>query len=416
MKISIVAAIYPPVGTGGAEDCARSFARWAASHGHEVSVVTVANDPEHEKGFSDGTIDVTAIATGHVTPAARIHHSPTWKKLIWHPQDHLLRTTPRILARTVADQRPDVIMIHYLQGFGYRSIVELAKLRVPIVMVLHDLGLCCIRMSMFRRGATCARQCVACRISTDYKASLFHRAGSLTSVGFISPSRANLSRVGQYFPIHAFPREAILNTKTYPVAPPRVRTADGILRLLYAGRLEAAKGVTELADAVAALPGEVRIELTIAGHGLLEDELRERYASEPRIRLSGFVPQDQLSHLMREHDVLCIPSLWAENSPGVAIQAILNRLPMIANNRGGLPELIRDGVDGCIVEADTSEAWQRELLKLLSSKDQIKTWRLNLEEVQHRFDVDRIGHETIAFIERVRAAALLNDASLEDEF
>lgn len=412
MRISIVAAIYPPVGTGGAEDCARSFAHWAVSHGHEASVVTVANDTEHAKGFSDDAIDVTAITTEHITPAARIHHSPVWKKLIWHPQDHLLRTTPRLLARTVADQRPDVIVIHYLQGFGYRSILELAKLRVPIVMVLHDLGLCCIRMSMFRRGTTCARQCVACRVSTGYKASLFRRAGSLTNIGFISPSRANLSRVGQCFPIHAFPHAAILNTKTYPVAPPRVRTVDGTLRLLYAGRLEAAKGVTELADAVAALPKDVRIELTIAGHGLLEDDLRERYASEPRIRLAGFVPQNQLSHLMRGHDVLCIPSLWAENSPGVAIQAILNRLPIIANNRGGLPELIRDGVDGRIVEAETAEAWQRELLTLLHSADQIETWRSNLEEVQHRFDVDRIGHETIAFIERVRPSDPLSGAVL----
>src|SRR2546430_14190684 len=58
-------------------------------------------------------------------------------------------------------------------------------------------------------------------------------------------------------------------------------------------------------------------------------------------RFHGHVAQQQVSNFMQGSDVLCVPSLWQENSPGVVIHALSQGLPVIGSDKGGIPELVR---------------------------------------------------------------------------
>jgi glycosyltransferase involved in cell wall biosynthesis len=398
MKIIVVAAMFPPAGHGGAEDCARSFAQWAAANGHDVAVVMAAADNAMSDGFDDGSVPVHRIATDHIYPIARARDEPAWKKPIWYAQDLFGNGTPSKVAKMVAAERPDVIMIHYVQGFGYRTIAELARLGAPIAIVLHDLGMVCMFMGMFRNDAPCGTPCVQCRLSTLVKRRIVDDAARSAPLGFISPSRANLRTIERYLPLDRFARTALLNTKTYPIVP-RATPASGEsggLRLLYAGKLQTAKGIDRLAEAVALLPRS-DVTLTIAGAGPLETMLRDRHADDERIRFLGFVSQETLAETMATSDLLCVPSIWPENSPGVVAQAILNGLPIAATGHGGLPELVRDGIDGRIIAGDDVNAWRLALDEIAVRPEQVAMWRARLSDVQPRFDIDVIGHETIAF-------------------
>jgi glycosyltransferase involved in cell wall biosynthesis len=60
-----------------------------------------------------------------------------------------------------------------------------------------------------------------------------------------------------------------------------------------------------------------------------------------------------MSDLMRAADVLALPS-QSEGLPGVIMEAMASGLPCIYTNISGAHDLIDDGTDGRIIEADGS--------------------------------------------------------------
>jgi glycosyltransferase involved in cell wall biosynthesis len=122
--------------------------------------------------------------------------------------------------------------------------------------------------------------------------------------------------------------------------------------VLFAGRLEEAKGVRVLMsawDRYLADPGDTPLGLVIAGTGILESEVAAWAASRPSVRLAGHVTAEQCADLMTRSRAVLLPSAWAEPFGLVAVEAMAAGAPCIAASHGALPELITDGVDGVLV-------------------------------------------------------------------
>ena len=397
MKIAIIAALYPPHGMGGAEDCAQSFADWAVRAGHKVHVFQAARGSDDVRRVDENSaFAVDRLPTPHIYSVTDFRNARGWQKPIWHLQDHIDSRGATHLASVVGAFAPDIIMIHYIQGFGYRAIPVLAALGKPMAFVLHDLGLACIRMSMFKDGADCAKQCVSCRISSRYKANLIETAAASAPLGFIAPSRAILDRIDKYTPIKQHRHAVILNTKSYPTSV-KTRTSSDQLRLLYAGKLDATKGVDLLADAVARVAARSAVRLEIAGSGPLEAILSARYGLEPWFKMLGFVSQGILADAMINADALVVPSVWPENSPGVVIQALMQGLPVIASRAGGLPELVND-MNGIVIEPGRVEAIEAVIDRVAADPDVLAVRRDYLSVTDRRFAIDTIGDKTVAFL------------------
>jgi glycosyltransferase involved in cell wall biosynthesis len=64
--------------------------------------------------------------------------------------------------------------------------------------------------------------------------------------------------------------------------------------------------------------------------------------------------------------VLAVPSVWPENLPTVAIEALAIGRPIVGSNIGGIPELIVDGLTGRLVEPRDAEAFASALTEVLS--------------------------------------------------
>jgi glycosyltransferase involved in cell wall biosynthesis len=398
MKIAIIAALYPPHGMGGAEDCAQSFAGWAVGAGHKVHVFQAAREPDDvQRLVEHSAVVVDRLPTPHIYSVTDFRNAHGWQKPLWHLQDHFDSRGAAHLASAVGAFAPDVIMIHYVQGFGYRVVPALAALGRPMAFVLHDLGLACIRMSMFKDGTDCAKQCISCLVSSRYKSHLIETAGASAPLGFIAPSRAILDRVDKYTPIKQHRHAVILNTKSYPTSV-KTRTFSDQLRLLYAGKLDATKGVDLLADAVARVATRRAVRLQIAGSGPLEAILSARFGMEPWFEMLGFVSQDILADAMIDADALVVPSVWPENSPGVVIQALMQGLPIIASRAGGLPELVNEK-NGIIVEPGRVDALEAAIDRIAADPDLLAERRDNLSVPDRRFAIETIGADTVAFLQ-----------------
>ena len=405
MRILYLSALFPPDVLGGAEMSAYSQALWLRDQGHEVAVLTTAQSAADEVHgqFVDG-LRVYRLHMPRLYPVFRFAAAKAWQKPLWHVQDHLDPNNRRIAASVLEDFRPDVATLHVVQGLGYNVLTELAARDIPVVYFLHDLGLACVKMSMFRNGHECEKQCSICTVSSWYKESLIRK---LRRVGFCSPSRANLARVAEFLPIRRYPHAAILNPNRYPKATV-ARTESAQLRVLYAGRIHQTKGVDILLESARRLQrarGNARpFHVTVVGTGPQEAELRREFGAEPWCTFTGFVNQAELSNIMLNSDVLCVPSVWFENSPGVLIQALGLGLPVLGSNIGGIPELVEHARNGLVLPAGDVEAWRSALEGIVQDRERLNGWRSYALAHSAHFEQDYLGRLTLDFIQTVIGA------------
>ncbi len=123
-----------------------------------------------------------------------------------------------------------------------------------------------------------------------------------------------------------------------PARPTRTRT--GHLRLLYAGRLSAEKGVDSLVKALTLAHG---VELSIAAPAV------QFHALTPLLRrlgvhsrYLGWLTRPQLWQAFAEHDVLAVPSTTLEAMGLVALEAQACGLPVLYKPVPGLREVLAD--------------------------------------------------------------------------
>jgi len=123
-------------------------------------------------------------------------------------------------------------------------------------------------------------------------------------------------------------------------------------RLIAVGRLSPAKGYPILLEAVAALVAAGRnIHLTVIGEGPERSRLEEqagRLGIEDQVVFAGWKAQIELHDLYRNSD-LCVLSSFAEGIPVVFMEAMALGVPCVAPRIAGIPELIRDGIEGSLV-------------------------------------------------------------------
>ena len=123
---------------------------------------------------------------------------------------------------------------------------------------------------------------------------------------------------------------------------------------VFSGRLSPEKNVSGLLHAVAARPGGAR--LVIAGAGALrealEQEARELGVAH-RVHFAGF--QKDIRALYAGALGLVLPSL-REGLPNAVLEALSAGLPVVATRVGGVPEVVRDGETGLLVEPGDVDA------------------------------------------------------------
>ena len=142
-----------------------------------------------------------------------------------------------------------------------------------------------------------------------------------------------------------------------PFSRPVDKTAADHLRIGFLGYVAPHKGVHIALEAVRRLP-HARLSLSIHGHVMQPygAELERLTAADARIRFCGPLSQDDLPSIHADIDVLVTPSLGHESYPLVVQEALALGTPAIVSDRGGMPELIQEGVNGFIVPAGDDEA------------------------------------------------------------
>jgi glycosyltransferase involved in cell wall biosynthesis len=133
---------------------------------------------------------------------------------------------------------------------------------------------------------------------------------------------------------------------------------------VFAGRLTAQKGLRTALDAVALVPGA---SLVLVGDGPERTELEGRAAAaeiDGRVRFLGARPRDEVVRLLAGARAALLPSDW-ENLPHAAVEALAVGTPVVATAVGGVPEVVRDDVNGLLVAPGDAEALAAAMRRIL---------------------------------------------------
>lgn len=124
------------------------------------------------------------------------------------------------------------------------------------------------------------------------------------------------------------------------------RNGKGI-RFLYVGRIVEPKGIRQLLEAWEIhhrlYPDDT---LTLAGEGILLNEMRERYGDDKGIIMAGYVSYDRIYSYYKECDVVVQPTLEDNWSLVIPEAMSCGRAVMCSIYNGGYPELVKDSVNG----------------------------------------------------------------------
>lgn len=150
------------------------------------------------------------------------------------------------------------------------------------------------------------------------------------------------------------------------------------VRLLYVGVLKPEKGVNYLIEGFKLLIDQgYKVRLTIVGDGPEKVKLEHKVIKmqiKNVISFTGYVPLGpQLLDTYKRNDIFILPSI-SEGTPRVLIEAMANRLLVIATNVGGVPFTINNNQNGILIEPKSPEqicCAVKEILKNDVKREQI---------------------------------------------
>lgn len=257
----------------------------------------------------------------------------------------------------------DVVHAHNLHPlFGWRALAAGRAAGARVVVHLHQFRLFCAIGVAYRDGAPCFR-CrggdtlpglrLRCRgslaESAAYAAGLYRQLPRLLEHAdrLVTVSDATMVRLVDL----GVPAAAITSLPNFVPASAfaSASRADAGVHALVAGRLVPEKGFDTAVRAcvVAGVP------LVVAGSGPDEARLRALAAGVDGVRFAGQLARDELDRVRAQAAFVLAPSRSDDACPYAVVEALAAGVPVIASDRGGLPELAAPSV----VAANDVDAW-----------------------------------------------------------
>jgi glycosyltransferase involved in cell wall biosynthesis len=433
MKIAHLLGWYFPDSVGGTEVYVEGLCRRLQDAGHDVLIAA----PDSHRTAPD-RYDYHGVSVFRYPITDRPTRDEAYHRVSMPGTEHLFRW--------LADERPDILHVHSIKtGVGLPEFREARRLGIRVIATCHlpSLGYLCRTGELMEGGkhpcdgVVWPSKCAACSLTHVGLPPLASRMA-----GMIPPSLGTVLRLlpgktGTILGMSALvveyqkmqkelfeivERFVVLNETAHrmlvadgtPASKlainrlglsqtgvtrkpgPEVRPTRRPVHFGFAGRLHPAKGLAQLARAVIAIPRDIDFRLDIRAPMLDEGarsivaELKGIVGGDTRIRFEPAVSSAAIPAVLTDLDALLAPSLWFENGPTIALEAMAVGTPIIATRVGNLAELIEDGVNGRLVEAGDVGQLSAALREAATSPaTTIDVWRRALPPVRTMDDIAR---------------------------
>ena len=412
MKILLTSSFFPPYSFGGDANHVKDLATLLAEKGNEV-IVFFFHDPYYVMDKVKYW-EKTSSGSTHVSDN---EFSVIPNKLSTHPSKNIYSTyifgnSKEYLSKfieIVEKFKPDVVHHHNVSLIGYEILQKISSSYINIYTA-HDFWLICSQNSLLKYGKQVCRtrNCNLCQLSRRLPPQLWRSSNNFlqavnTIDGIICPSEFmrnklsnQLSYSGSYTVLRNFS-----NYELRELDDENVSNRFTNNTLLFVGKIESLKGIFKLIDALTLINNKLinKWKLIIVGSGKestkLENQIQQDYITnhdKVEIQYRGFVTDTELVNLRDQATYAVLPSLWFENGPLVAIEAMALGLPVISTNMGGLKELTVD--NQLLIEV---EEFNEQLLEVLNNLNDFSIYK---ELAVKTLDLFKKNYTPVVFYER----------------
>ncbi|MGI6657061.1 MAG: glycosyltransferase family 4 protein [Desulfobulbus sp.] len=162
--------------------------------------------------------------------------------------------------------------------------------------------------------------------------------------------------------------------------------------LLFTGRLGRRKGVFDLLEAFVSVQQQVpEARLICCGDGEVEtcrNRVQQAGLSHC-VDIPGWVDGAQLRQLLARADIFVLPS-YDEGLPMSLLEAMAANIAVVTTPVGGIPDLIRDGDNGFLVQPGDVDALAEVLLYLLTNPEQRLAVADRAHETVQNYSAERV--------------------------
>ncbi|MCM1295365.1 MAG: glycosyltransferase family 4 protein [Muribaculaceae bacterium] len=262
------------------------------------------------------------------------------------------------------DEKPELVIFNLVHKQITLSILDAIREynpNLPVFWTMHDLITVCPSYTMLDGNGNICEKCLGGKFENCKKNKCIRGSSLMSSLSVYEAKQ--IKKRGWYDKVTAYicPSEfykAKLEEAHFTKSPVifmrnplsvdteyEVNDSDENY-ILYFGRLAKEKGVKTLINAAK----DTGKKLVICGTGPIEEELK-KYVCDNKIEnieFKGFAQGEELNGYIKNSRCAALPSEWYENGPYSAMEALALGKPLIVSNNGGLPELVKDGVNGYV--------------------------------------------------------------------
>jgi glycosyltransferase involved in cell wall biosynthesis len=365
MRILVLNYEFPPIGGGGGRFSA-DLCRHLARFGHDVRVQTSRFQDLAAREVSEG-YEIFRTWSGRSQA-----HTCTVPEMACYLAANLV---PAL--RQATSWRPQVINVHFAVPTGVLAWIIRRLTGIPYVLSaqLGDVpgGVPVQTDHLFRwvKPFTVPiwRDAAAATVPSGKVADLVQRAYGLSA--HVVPNGVELEALN--------PR------------PPEVHAP---VRLVFVGRFSPQKNLLFLLEVLGKLR-DLDWRLDLVGDGPVRGELEDlsrRQDLASRVHFHGWVTPEAATAVMRDSDILVMPSL-SEGLPLVGLQALGLGLALATSDHRSMKDLVQDGVNGFTCPATDAEAFARRLRDLLANPPELLAMKRASLEIAPRFEAGRVARQ-----------------------
>ena len=155
--------------------------------------------------------------------------------------------------------------------------------------------------------------------------------------------------------------------------------------LIYVGRLSAEKQIERIKPVLEKIPDA---SLALVGDGPYRNQL-EKIFENTKTNFIGYLAGEELASAYASGDIFLFPSS-TETLGLVLLEAMAAGCPVIGANKGGIPDIINDGINGCLYDPDQKDNGKESLIaatkKILQDNSKKEKMRIAARTEAEKWD------------------------------
>lgn len=257
----------------------------------------------------------------------------------------------------VHKHRANIIHAHYFFPYGFVGAVCGKLSRKPVIITAHGSDLLVLPRNPFYKFIirNTAKACSCIIVVAEYLRKSANNLG-IRAMMKVIPSGIEKKRFSS-----SITKEESRSMLGLPIKSKII---------LFVGRLAKPKrpdlAIFALKDIIGAYP---ETYLILVGSGPLRtylEKLSAKIGIGDNVIFQGVVPYQDMPELYRASDIFVLPS-DSEGTPIAILEAMASKRPVIASAVGGIPEIIRNGSNGILIDPDEKRTLTASLRHMLRS-------------------------------------------------